>query len=378
VKVVTILGARPQFVKAKPISSAFERFNQIHSQNGHHIREVIVHTGQHYDHQMSKVFFTALSLKEPEYNLNVGSGTQGWQTAEILKGTEEVLERERPDAIVVYGDTNSTLGGALAGAKLQIPVAHIEAGLRSFRRGMPEEINRVLTDHLSSLLFAPTATAVKNLNAEGITRNVYLVGDVMQEAAFQFLQVAQQKSTILKRLKLVPKSYSLVTVHRAENTDTPQHLRGIVQALKEIGKAETLVWPVHPRTSKKLKEFHLDFTDHDNVILIEPLSYLDMLALESSSKVVLTDSGGVQKEAVWFEVPCITLREETEWIETIESGRNHLAGSRTEKIVDLFWAAKEVQPNSISTPASGPKNSAATAIVDAIAEWHQAWRKSAQ
>ncbi|HEV2314822.1 MAG TPA: UDP-N-acetylglucosamine 2-epimerase (non-hydrolyzing) [Candidatus Acidoferrales bacterium] len=376
-KIVTILGARPQFVKAKPVSNAFEQFSQAHHQNGHRIREVMIHTGQHYDRQMSDVFFSTLSLKEPEYNLGVGSGAQGWQTAEILKGAEEVLEREKPDAIIVYGDTNSTLGGALAGAKLQIPVAHVEAGLRSFRRGMPEEINRVLTDHLSSLLFAPTATAVKNLNAEGITRNVYLVGDVMQEVAFQFLQVARQKSTILKQLKLCPQSYSLVTVHRAENTDNPQHLRGIVQALKEIGKTETLVWPLHPRTSKKLKEFHLDFTDRDGVTLIEPLSYLDMLALESSSNVVLTDSGGVQKEAVWFEVPCITLREETEWIETIESGRNHLAGTRTETIVELFQAAKEMKPNSISASADVPKTSAASAIVNAIAEWHHASGKPA-
>jgi len=320
---------------------------------------------------MSGVFFSALSLKEPEYNLGIGSGTHGWQTAEILKGTEEVLVRERPDAIVVYGDTNSTLGGALAGAKLQIPVAHVEAGLRSFRRGMPEEINRVLTDHLSSLLFAPTATAVKNLNAEGITRNVYLVGDVMQEAAFQFLQVAREKSTILKRLKLDPKSYSLVTVHRAENTDSPEHLRSIVEAMKEISKTETLVCPLHPRTSKKLKEFHLDFAGCDGMILIEPVSYLDMLALESSSRVVLTDSGGVQKEAVWFDVPCITLREETEWVETTENGRNHLAGTRTETIVDLFRAAKEIKPNSIYASADVPKTSAAGAIVNAIAAWHR-------
>jgi len=370
-KIVTILGARPQFVKAKPVSNAFERFNQAHHQNGHRIREVMIHTGQHYDHQMSEVFFTALSLKEPEYNLGVGSGAQGWQTAEILKGAEEVLEREKPDILIVYGDTNSTLGGALAAAKLQIPVAHVEAGLRSFRRGMPEEINRVLTDHLSSLLFAPTLTAVKNLNAEGITRNVYMVGDVMQETAFQFLQVAQQKSTILKRLKLASKSYSLVTVHRAENTDSPENLRGIVEALKGISKSETLVWPLHPRTSKKLKEFHLDFAGCDGVILIEPVSYLDMLALESSSKVVLTDSGGVQKEAVWFEVPCITLREETEWIETIESGGNHLAGCQTEKIVDLFWAARGAKTASISISANGPKTDAATKIVDAIAAWHR-------
>jgi UDP-GlcNAc3NAcA epimerase len=375
-KIVTILGARPQFVKSRPVSSAFERFNRDHSENGNRIREIVVHTGQHYDHQMSQVFFTDLSLSDPEYNLGVGSGKHGWQTAEMLKGAEEVLEREKPDVLIVYGDTNSTLGGALAAAKLGIPIAHVEAGLRSFRREMPEEVNRVLTDHLSALLFAPTAAAVNNLNAEGITRGVHLVGDVMQEVAFELLHIARQKSTILKRLTLIPGHYSVVTVHRAENTDNPRHLRGIVEALKEIGKAETVVWPVHPRTSKKLVEFQLDFMDTHNVILTEPLSYLDMLALESSAKVILTDSGGVQKEAVWFAVPCITLRKETEWIETTESGRNFLAGNQKERIIDLYWTANEAKPTSIPDSPDAPRTSTAAAIVNVIAEWYQTSRKT--
>ncbi len=256
-KLVTIVGARPQFVKAQPVCRAIAEYNQLHSGDDARIQEVLVHTGQHYDYEMSQAFFESLQLPTPTYHLGIGSGSHGWQTGEILRTVEEVLDRERPDAVIVFGDTNSTLAGALAAAKLHIPVAHVEAGLRSFNRRMPEEINRILTDHVSMLLFAPTETAVQNLSTEGITSGVYLVGDVMREAAMEHVLIATRKSTILKRLGLEPKTYSLATVHRAENTDNCECLRSIVEAFLEKGQEEVIIWPLHPRTSKNLEKFGL-------------------------------------------------------------------------------------------------------------------------
>jgi UDP-GlcNAc3NAcA epimerase len=337
-KLVTIVGARPQFVKAAMLSRAVASHNRS-SAPGNGITEVLIHTGQHYDYEMSDVFFETLELQAPAYHLGVGSGPQGWQTGEALKRTEEVLLKETPDVVMVYGDTNSTLAGALAAAKLHLPVAHVEAGLRSFNRQMPEEVNRVLTDHLSDLLFAPTITAVRNLEREGITRGVFLTGDVMFEAAVQYLESAKEKSSILHRLQLQPRTYALATVHRAENTDSRERLQNIVQALTEVSEDHPVIWPVHPRTRKALESFALLPEGKNGLMTLPPLPYQDMLVLEAAAKVILTDSGGVQKEARWFHVPCVTMRDQTEWVETLEGGWNRLAGAQQEEIVQAFREA---------------------------------------
>ena len=338
-KVASIVGARPQFVKAAPVSRALERYNRAHPDRP--LQEILVHTGQHYDYEMSEIFFKDLELKEPDFHLDVGSGTHAYQIGEMLKRVETVLLGERPDWVLVYGDTNSTLAGALAAAKVPVPVAHVEAGLRSFNRRMPEESNRVLTDHVSSLLLCPTETAVKNLAQESITRGVHLVGDVMYDTLVDHGAKAEKHSTILTRLQLRSKEYILVTVHRAENTDDPARLDEIVGALEDISTASPVVWPVHPRTRQALERYRpsplmahrLGVFDHP-LRMIDPVSYLDMLVLEKEAKVVLTDSGGVQKEAYLLGVPCVTLREETEWVETVEAGRNVLVGADRRHIVE--------------------------------------------
>lgn len=322
-KVVTIVGARPQFIKCAPVSRELRRV----------AIEVLIHTGQHYDDNMSQVFFDELSLAAPDYYLGVGSGLHGEQSGEMLKRIEGVLLKEKPDYVLVYGDTNSTLAGALAAAKLHIPVAHVEAGLRSFNRRMPEEINRVVTDHLSSLLFCPTETAVENLAREGITAGVKLVGDVMYDVLLYNLRIAQERSTILKQLQLKPKAYVLATVHRAENTDDAGRLDAIVKAFGKIGAIQPVIWPVHPRAQQALRAYNLSHISNHSLRMIEPASYLDMLLLEKEARVILTDSGGMQKEAYWLEVPCVTLREETEWVETVRSGWNRLVGSDPNSIV---------------------------------------------
>ena len=318
-KICSIVGARPQFIKAAIVSRALRVV----------AREVLVHTGQHYDEGMSAVFFEQLDIPAPDYNLGVGSSSHGAQTGRMLEQVEAVLEKEQPDRVLVFGDTNSTLAGALAAAKLKIPVAHVEAGLRSFNRAMPEEVNRVLTDHLSDLLFCPSQTAVNNLAREGITAGVHLVGDVMAEALRFGVERARERSTVLKRLGLASKGYLLVTIHRAENTGNRERLQSILAGLSEI--RETIVFPVHPRTQAALEE--LAWTPPPHIRLISPMGYLDMCALESNARVILTDSGGVQKEAYWLGVPCITLRDETEWIETVETGWNRLAGAEAQRIV---------------------------------------------
>jgi UDP-N-acetylglucosamine 2-epimerase len=319
-KVVSIVGARPQFVKAAVLSRELRK---------EHI-EILVHTGQHYDANMSDVFFQEMEIPKPNYNLNIGSSNHGEQTGAMLKGIEEVLLKEKPDWCLVYGDTNSTLSGALAAVKLHIKVAHVEAGLRSFNRRMPEEINRILTDHISDLLLCPTQTAVNNLKQEGITKGVHLVGDVMYEALMWAVEKARTHSSILRDLKLTSKNYMLATVHRAENTDNPERLNNILTAFNQI--TDTLIWPVHPRTRKKLIE--LDWQPEKHIILIEPLGYLDMANLEENARLIITDSGGIQKEAFWMQVPCVTLREETEWVETVESGWNTLTSTNQEKILE--------------------------------------------
>jgi len=323
-KIVSIIGARPQFIKAAVVSRALR---QNHT-------EIMIHTGQHYDANMSSVFIEDLGLSEPEVNLGIGSGSHGAQTGKMLIGIEKVLLTEQPDWVLVYGDTNSTLAGALAAVKLNIPVAHVEAGLRSFNREMPEEHNRVLTDHCSDLLFCPTQTAVDNLTREGINRGVHLVGDTMYDAVLEFSEVAQRRSSILQDLKVDPKRYFLATIHRPYNTDKPERLKSIISALLKLN--EPVIFPVHPRTRKKIAKLEGIsglLSLHSNLHLIEPVGYLEMLVLEQNARMILTDSGGIQKEAYFFGVPCITLRPETEWVETVQAGWNILAGKELEYIV---------------------------------------------
>jgi UDP-GlcNAc3NAcA epimerase len=322
-KVATIVGARPQFIKAAPVSRALRK--------AHHA-EVLIHTGQHYDDEMSGIFFEELELSAPDYNLDVGSGPHGAQTGAMLAGVEEILSKEKPDWVLVYGDTNSTLAGALAAAKLRQRVAHVEAGLRSFNRAMPEEINRVVTDHLSDLLFCPSQVAVDNLAAEGVTAGVHLVGDVMADALADTVERARRSSTILERLDLTARKYLLATVHRAENTDDSVRLGNILSAFNRTG--ETIVFPIHPRTRAALARLDGSLALTDNLRLIDPVGYLDLVQLAQSARLILTDSGGLQKEAYWLGVPCVTLRDETEWVETVAAGWNTLTGARTDAIVD--------------------------------------------
>lgn len=323
--VLTVIGARPQFVKAAVVSSALSKIG---------IREKIVHTGQHYDSSLSNIFFQELNIPEPTYHLGVGSGSHGQQTANMLVEIEKIVLEVKPDWVLVYGDTNSTIAGALAAAKHNIPIAHVEAGLRSFNRRMPEEINRITTDHLSSLLLCPTESAMTHLKNEGITnsieksgfkRKVELVGDVMYDATIVFGNIAEQRSKILQSQNLEKNKYILVTIHRAENTDDRNRLRIIVDALSLLGTKKNVIWPVHPRTRKSLEECAYDKNlTQSKVRLIDPVGYFDMLILEKNAECIVTDSGGVQKEAFFAKVPCITLRDETEWVELVASGWNTL------------------------------------------------------
>jgi len=331
-KIATIIGARPQFIKAAVVSRAIAESNKLVTSNASLVTELIVHTGQHYDHNMSEVFFKELEIPEPHLNLEVGSGYHGQQTGQMLIKLEEVMLSEKPDWVLVYGDTNSTLAGALAAVKLHIPVAHVEAGLRSFNKSMPEEHNRVLTDHCSDLLFCPTSAAVKNLKIEGVTNGVHRVGDVMFDSVLFNTELATKRSKILETLKLQNKAYALATVHRAENTDDSHRLQAIFEALEKISsEGLRVVLPLHPRTRKLYDALRFSGA---KIKIIEPVSYLDMLQLEQQARFILTDSGGVQKEAYWMKVPCITLRDETEWIETVEAGWNILAGAERDKIVE--------------------------------------------
>ncbi len=370
-KICTIIGARPQFIKAAMVSRAIREYNDVvkgqrSKVNGGEVPltlnpspltpiiEVIVHTGQHYDHKMSQSFFDQLNIPEPKYHLDVGSGSHGDQTGRMLSSIEKVLIDEKPDAVLVYGDTNSTIAGSLAAAKLHIPVGHVEGGMRSFNRRMPEEINRVVTDHIAKWHFCSNQNAVDNLKNEGITKGVHLVGDVMHDAVMLYKDVAKEKSDILQRLGLVKNSpllckegvgevdnpltssrYALATVHRAENTDDPQRLRNIFEALVEISSDIPIVLPLHPRTQKAIDDTGLRsmVTSCSSLIITDPLPYLDILKLEATASVILTDSGGMQKEAFWFGVPCVTMRDETEWVETVEAGMNVIVGADKQKIL---------------------------------------------
>ena len=340
-KVMTVVGARPQFVKAAALGRALRNA-------GH--RDFLVHTGQHYDHPMSGIFFEELGIPRPDVNLGIGSGPHGRQTGEMLAALEDVVVSERPECVIVHGDTNSTLAGALAACKLGIRVAHVEAGLRSFNRAMPEEHNRVLTDHCSDLLLCPTATAVHNLEREGLREGVYNVGDIMYDSVLQFADRARERSTVLSNLGLEPDGYVLVTVHRAYNADDPATLGRILAALQRI--PGPIVFPVHPRTRERLAQLNgaapaID----DRIMCIDPVGYLDMLELEANARVVATDSGGMQKEAYFLGTPCVTLRPETEWVETVDTGWNILAGTDTDRIVAAVEQA--IAPPETAPPVFG-------------------------
>lgn len=312
-KILTVVGARPQFIKASTVSRAIAERAQL--------TEVLVHTGQHYDQNMSDVFFEELGIPNPAYHLGIGSGSHGVQTGLMLPAVESVILRERPDIVLVYGDTNSTLAGGLAAAKLRVPVAHVEAGLRSFNRGMPEEINRILVDHLSAYLFAPTESAGQQLLTEGFPpTTIHIVGDVMFDASRFF--ASKEDLRVLETAGLCPGEYVLATIHRAENTDDPTRLHNITEALLSIADRAPILFPVHPRTSQALGNELACIEAHPNIRVAAPLSYLAMIAAERYARLVVTDSGGVQKEAFFFGVPCVTLRTETEWVELVELGWN--------------------------------------------------------
>lgn len=324
--ILTIVGARPQFIKAAVVSRAF----RDHCPG---VREILVHTGQHYDANMSDVFFDELDIPRPDHHLGIGGGTHGQNTGRMIEAIEAVLITERPDWVMVYGDTDSTLAGTLAAVKLHTPVAHVEAGLRSFNRRMPEEINRVLTDHAADLLFTPTETAASNLRAEGIDpARIRPVGDVMYDAARFYAEKAERASTVLSKLALTAGEYILATVHRAENTDDLGRLSGIMHGLMRAARERPVVLPLHPRTRAALMRADLLAQVAESLILCDPLGYLDMVMLERHAKVIATDSGGVQKEAFFYRVPCVTLRDETEWVELVESGAAVLAGATTDAI----------------------------------------------
>lgn len=324
--ILTIIGARPQFVKAAAVSRAIKDSD---------VREIIVHTGQHFDKNMSEVFFTEMDIPKPHYNLKINSLSHGAMTGRMLEGIEDVIQNEKPDILLVYGDTNSTIAGALAAKKLHIKVAHVEAGLRSFNMAMPEEVNRILTDRISDYLFCPTKTAVKNLQKEGFDQfdcRIENVGDVMYDASLFYSQMADEKATFAQSLELTPEEYVLCTVHRQENTDDPQRLKSVFNALAEINQTKKVVLPLHPRTRKILKQQGIspDFE------LIDPVGYFDIIYLMKNASLILTDSGGMQKEAYFFNKYCITLRDETEWTELIENEVNKLAGADKQRIIEIF------------------------------------------
>jgi UDP-GlcNAc3NAcA epimerase len=347
-KIITVIGARPQIIKAAAISRA------IKNNFSDKILEVIVHTGQHYDENMSQLFFEELEIPFPNYNLNVGSGTHGEQTAKMLEGLENIYVQEKPDAVIVYGDTNSTIAGALAASKIHIPVIHIEAGLRSFNKAMPEEINRIACDHMSTLLFTPSETGQRNLLNEGIKNDqkeaasidnpkIYLCGDIMYDNSLYFLEMSEQKSEILKELEITTDEFILCTIHRDTNTDDTTNLNAIFSAILSIQKTSKLkiVLPLHPRTNEKMnlnleEDLLLEIKQNRNIHIIPPTGFLDIISLEKNARLIITDSGGLQKEAFFFQKPCVILREQTEWIEIVKNGNALIAGADEQKIGKCF------------------------------------------
>lgn len=353
-KIVTIIGARPQIIKAAALSRA------IKSHYSSQIQEIIVHTGQHYDENMSQVFFDELGIPHPDYNLHVGSATHGVQTARMTEGIEDILIKERPNFIVLYGDTNSTLAGAIAAAKIHVPIVHIEAGLRSFNKAMPEEINRIVCDHCSTLLFTPTKAGLENLRREGFpigneppysidNPKVFHCGDIMYDNSLHFANIEEEKTDIIQRMELVGKPFILATIHRDSNTDHPERLNAIFSALIQLSKESEIVLPLHPRTAKLLKtnldtEKQAQLFGSTNIHLIPPVSFLEMIALERNAQLVITDSGGVQKEAYFFKRPCIILRPETEWVEIVQTGNAILADADESRIMEAWQRFKAAPP----------------------------------
>jgi UDP-GlcNAc3NAcA epimerase len=358
-RIMTVVGARPQFVKAAVVSRAIDQWNAAHADA--QIDELLIHTGQHFDRNMSQVFFDELGIPAPSANLNAGGGTHGAMTGQMLAGIEARVIADRPDWMLVYGDTNSTLAGALAAAKLHVPIAHVEAGLRSFNRRMPEEINRVVTDHVASLLLCPTQTAVDNLQHEGVTAGVVNVGDVMLDASLHYRQQAIERSTVVERLRLQRGGYVLATCHRAENTDEPERLRAILSALAAVARRMPIVLPLHPRTRNIIAETGMQELLGD-ITVLDPVSFIDMIRLEEGARTIVTDSGGVQKEAFFFRVPCVTLRDETEWTETVDMGWNRLVGANAAQIV----AAVEQAAPPEQWPALYGEGAAGEKIVEAL------------
>lgn len=357
-KLVTVIGARPQFVKAAVISRAIR-------QNGS-FQEILLHSGQHYDENMSDIFFDEMEIPHPDHNLGVGSGAHGAQTGRMLEGIEKVLLQEKPDKVLVYGDTNSTLAGTLAAAKLHIPVYHLESGLRSFNRRMPEEINRIVADHLAERLYVPTETALKNLRKEGIDESrIMISGDVMYDAALFYFKKAQSQSKVLQQLGLGPKSYILSTIHRAENTDHPARLTNILEALAELN--ETVVLPLHPRTQAVIKKNPVLAKLLEKLRVIEPVGYLDMVMLEHHSKCIVTDSGGVQKEAFFFGVNCVTLRDETEWVELVQLGCNFLTPPLSKEVILRNTAQALATPFTCKAAPYGKGNAGEVIVADLAA-----------
>ena len=342
-KLISIVGARPQFVKIAPICRAIESHNREVSDRDTDkplLEHFIIHTGQHYDSNMSDVFFDELKLPRADFNLNIGSGPHGQQTGRMLENIEQVLLETQPDAVIIYGDTNSTVAGALAAAKLHIPVAHVEAGLRSFNRKMPEEINRIAADHISDVLLAPTPTAVTNLATENLVAKTRFTGDIMYDAVLFNRELAKQHDSILRRFNIASGDYGLVTVHRAENTDDNDRLENLLTAFNEIAASGLkLIFSLHPRTAKQLSSTFPQWKPYSNLQLTEPVGYLDVLCLLTHAQVALTDSGGLQKEAFFVGCPCVTLRDETEWVETLAGEGNVLTGADTGKIIDAvgYW-----------------------------------------
>jgi len=356
-KIVTIIGARPQFIKSAIVSHNFAQASSI--------KEIVIHTGQHFDSNMSDIFFLELGITNPKYNLGIGGGLHGAMTGAQLAGIEDILIKESPHLVLVYGDTNSTLAGALAASKLHIPVAHVEAGLRSFNRKMPEEINRVVTDHISDILFAPTDTAVSHLKNEGVPKEkIYQVGDVMFDAALFYGKQAEATSNILIQLGLRSKSYILTTVHRAENTDNLSRLKNIILALAEASQSLPVIWPLHPRTRQLISKHNLEGLLKKNVHLIDPVGYLDMVMLEQNAAVIATDSGGVQKEAFFYRVPCVTLRDETEWVELVDAKWNTLVPPLDADVISQsIVKAIGTQGNSIAPYGDGASTKRISEII---------------
>lgn len=363
VKIITVVGARPQFIKAAAVSRA------ISTNFAGRIEEKIVHTGQHFDDNMSKVFFDDLSIPQPHYHFAISGGNHGAMTGKMLEAVENVLLQEKPDWLLVYGDTNSTLAGALAASKLHIPVAHVEAGLRSFNMRMPEEINRILSDRVASQLFCPTQTAVDNLASEGIVKGVHNVGDVMYDVALYYKDKARTQSTILQQLKVRAKSFALATCHRAENTDDPIRLKEILAGLSYAAAKMPVVFPLHPRTRKLIQTFGLQDL-LAQLIVTEPLPFLDMVALEQDAALILTDSGGVQKEAFFYGVPCITMRDETEWVETVQLGWNKLTGANSGHISNAVDQYLTQLPSTVSSQPYGNGNASLAILSQMVAPEH--------